>query len=116
MFQNQEANSAMWVLNGIENGTCSSADAYKSACDLDPVYLCFIFRFLRDKYPPSHPQATGVVERMVELTSTYADLVKKAQEGEKDPITQWFNDAYSMRDFLADPEKLIEIISDKIES
>jgi len=116
MFESQEANNALWVLSGVENGTCDSSEAYKVGVDLDPVYLCFIFRYLREKYPPSHQHAQGVIERLVELTSTYGDLVQKAQKGEKDPITEWFDDAYSLRDYTNDPEKLIGLLMDKIES
>lgn len=115
MFQSQEANNALWMLNGIENGTCDSAEAYKAGADIDPVYLCFIFRYLREKYPPTHPHAQGVMERLLDLTTTYTDLVANAQKGEKDPITSWFNDAYSIRDYFNDPEQLISMIMDKIE-
>lgn len=111
-----EVNQALWLLNGIENGTIDSTEAYKVGKELDPVTLHFVFRFLRDKYPPSHQHAQGVIERMVELTSTYSDLVSHAKKGEKDSITEWFDDAYSVKEFLNRPEQMIDMLVEKIES
>ena len=76
-----ELRSAQWTLDAIENGTATAASIYKTASELDPVSLYFVFRYIRETYTPNNPAATGVMERMVELTRTYDDLVKRAKSG-----------------------------------
>jgi len=109
-------NHALWLLNGIENGTINATEAYKTAKELDPLLIYFVFRYLREKYPPSNPQAGGIIERLVELTSTYDDLVASSRQGEKDPIREWFDDAYELRNYFSNPEELMAMLVEKIES
>jgi|688.fasta_scaffold341729_2 hypothetical protein len=111
-----ELRSAQWTLDAIENGTATAASIYKTASELDPVSLYFVFRYIRETYTPNNPAATGVMERMVELTRTYDDLVKRAKSGEKDSIREWFDDTYRIKDFSSKPHELLELIVDKIES
>jgi hypothetical protein len=110
-----ELRNAQWVLNALENGTSNSAEIYKTAATLDPVCIHFIFRYMREKFSPDHPAASGVQERMVNLTSTYDDLVKMSKKGEKDPIREWFDDTYRVREYLSRPNELLEMIVEKIE-
>ena len=110
-----ELRDAQWVLNSLENGTANAADIYRTASVLDPVLIYFIFRYMREKFTPSNPASGGVVERMVHLTSTYDDLVKVAKKGEKDPIREWFDDTYRVRDYFAQPEQLLQMVVEKIE-
>jgi hypothetical protein len=110
-----ELRNAQWTLDAIENGTATAATIYKTAAELDPVSVYFIFRYIREIYTPTNPAATGVMERMVELTKTYDDLVKIAKKGEKDSIREWFDDTYRMRDFQGKPHELMELIVEKIE-
>jgi hypothetical protein len=110
-----ELRNAQWTIDAIENGTSTAATIYKTAAELDPVSIYFIFRYVREIYTPTNPAATGVMERMVELTKTYDDLVKIAKKGEKDPIREWFDDTHRMRDFQGKPHELMELIVEKIE-
>jgi hypothetical protein len=110
-----ELRSAQWTFDAIENGSSNAATIYKSAADLDPVSLYFIFRYIREIYTPDNPSATGVIERMVEVTRTYDDLVKKAKKGEKDPIREWFDDTHRIKEFHGRPHELLELIVEKIE-
>lgn len=103
------------ALNGIEEGNMTPYDAYLILEILDPVIVYFILRFLREKYPHTHPQAQGVISRMIEITNTYPDIVKKAQKGEKDMIREWFDDAYTVRQFFSEPETMIDMIVEKVE-
>lgn len=111
-----ELRNAQWTLDAIENGSATPATIYKTAAELDPVSVYFIFRYIREIYTPSHPAATGVMERMVELTRTYDDLVKIAKKAEKDPIKEWFDETYRIKEFQGRPHDLLEMIVDKIES
>jgi hypothetical protein len=111
-----ELRNAQWTLDAIENGSANAATIYKSASELDPVSLYFIFRYIREIYTPNNPASMGVMERMVELTKTYDDLVKTAKKGEKDSICEWFDDTYRIKDFQGRPHELLELIVEKIES
>jgi len=112
-FEKQEANRLM---TGIEDGGMTAADAYNIAENRDPVFLYFMTRYLREKYPPGSPQAQGVTERLIELTSTYDSIVKAIQEGEKDSMREWFDDSYSMKEFFRDSQEFVDLIVDKLES
>ena len=103
------------MLDGVEAGNMPSADAFNIADKLDPTIVYFIIRFLREKYPPSDPAAQGVTERLVELSSTYDSIVKACKEGENDPVTEWFNDTYNMREWFDKPNEFVELIVEKIE-
>lgn len=110
-----ELRNAQWTLDSIENGTATPATIHKTASQLDPVSIYFIFRYIREIYTPTNPASTGVMERMVELTKTYDDLVKLAKKGEKDSIREWFDETYSIREFQNRPNELMELIVEKIE-
>jgi hypothetical protein len=111
-----EAADANRLLDGLENGTLKSADAFAMAEKIDPVLLHFVFKYLRTKYNAQDPSGEGVMQRMLELTKTYDNVVKKAKEGEEDPITQWFDDSYDVNDYRAKPEEMIDMLVEKIES
>jgi hypothetical protein len=113
---NTESKETLRLLLGLENGTLTTADAYNLAEVRDPVLIYFVLRFLREKYPPSQPTSAGVVQRLIDLTRTYADIVKKSKQGEKDPLREWFDDAYAIRDYFDRPGDFIEMIVEKIDS
>ena len=76
---------ADYFLTGIEDGNLTHEKAAKAADSIDPALLYFIIRYLREKYPPTDPSSSGVLERLVQLTSTHPNIVKKSKEGESDP-------------------------------
>jgi len=112
--QVQVRESLRW-LDGLEAGTQSANDLFFLAEKLDPVLISLMIRYLRKKYPSAKPEAAGVLARMLELTSTYPQLVKKTREAEQDPITEWFLDTYSFADFYNKPNELVQLIVDKLE-
>lgn len=112
---NPTTRDALWVLDGIENGTVAARESFTTMEGLDPVLIYFIFRFLREKYQTTNPSAAGVIKRMLDLTETHSKLVKASQEGEKDPIREWFDETYSIRDYFPNPEELIDMLVEKIE-
>jgi hypothetical protein len=111
-----ELRSAQWAVEAIENGTSNASTIHKTLSELDPVSVCFIFRYIREIYSPDNPQSMGVIERMVELTKSYDNLVKMAKNGEKDSICEWFNDTYRIKEFKGRPNDLLALIVEKMES
>lgn len=103
------------LLSGLEDGNVSVADCHTTADTLDPVLLHWVFRFLRDKYPATNPQSQGVLSRLLEISKTYPELVARAKEGEKDVISEWFDETYSTREFFSDPETMISHLVEKLE-
>lgn len=111
-----EKRDALAVLTGLESGGMSPADAAVVAEDLDPVLIYVIVSFLRDVYPASDPAASSVLERVVQMTSRSATVIRKHKEGERDPVSRWFESEYSYHDFRGRGSDLVELIADKLES
>ena len=110
-----EKQESLRLLNGLESGSLSTADAYNIADKRDPLIVYYVLRYLREKYPSSAPASSGVVGRLLELTKTYDKLVKKAKDGENDSLREWFDDTYDLKAFFNQPEKLVETLMEKIE-
>lgn len=112
---NSQIRDAERLLRGLEQGSLNGSDAFVLADNTDPVVLHLIFSYLRTKYPAGNQSSKGVMERLLELTSTYPNLVTKAKKGEKDPITEWFMETYALKDFFGDAEEFVKLLIDKIE-
>jgi hypothetical protein len=106
---------ALRLLNGIEQGTLSSADAFNVADKQDPLLVYFVIRYLREKYPAGQPTSQGVTQRLIELTSTYESITKNMKKAEKDSLREWFDDTYNMREFFGKPDEFVDMIVEKIE-
>jgi hypothetical protein len=115
MDVNQEQRESLRLLKGLEDGDLPVKDCCEIAENRDAVLVSLIIRYLRRKYPSSHPDGAGVMSRLVELTSNYPAIVQKIKEGDEDPIREWFEETYEYREFFAKPEELIELVIDKIE-
>ena len=70
-------------LHGLEHGSLDTADCYAIADKLDPIVSHFVIKYLRQLYSATDPASQGVLGRIVELTSSYPEIVKACQEGEK---------------------------------
>lgn len=116
MSLSTDRGDALRLLSGLENGGLSAPDAAVLAEDLDPVLVHLIVRFLRANYPASDPAAHAVLERVVEMTSASPSVVSKNREGEQDPISEWFVQNHSLRDFRGRGEAMIDLLIDKLES
>ncbi len=103
-------------LEGLEDGAMNTGDLYILSQKIDPVLLGLVVKYLRKKYPVSKPEAAGVTARLVELSSTYPDLVKAMKQGDSDPIVEWFTETYNFGEFYSKPEEMIELIVEKLES
>lgn len=81
--------------------------------EADPTLVYFIFTWLRAWYPPSHPAADAVLGRLGELCSLHPEAARRAKEGQKDALVEWFEDAYSYRDFRG--AEFIDLVVEKLE-
>lgn len=116
MSTSTDKNLALSLLRGLDEGGMRADEARSVAQELDPVLVFVIVQFLREVYPASDPAASPVLDRVVQLTSAYPELVVKSGEGEDDPVSQWFALEYSFRDFRGRGPELIDLIVDKLES
>ena len=116
MSTSTDKNQASRLLRGLEDGGMAVAEARIFAEDLDPVLVHVILRYLRAAYPASDPAASAVLERVVQLTSADPAIVRKAQEGERDPVSEWFAAEHSFGEFRGRGHDLIDLIVEKLES
>jgi hypothetical protein len=107
-----EQRRALQLLQGIEQGTLTTAAASSQLEDADPTLVYFIFTWLRQRYA-GHAAAEGVMGRLVELGRN-PRLTAMVKEGQADSVVTWFEDAYAYRDL--DAAQFIEIVVDKLES
>ncbi len=112
----EDKRAALRLLDGLENGSMPAADTAALAENLDPVLIYVIVSFLRAIHPASDPVASAVLQRVVQLTSGNAALVRKYGEGERDPVSRWFETEHGYREFRGRGDELIELIVDKLES
>jgi hypothetical protein len=112
MALEQEQRAALRILEGIEEGTMSSADSFALVDDADPALIYLIFTYLRKKYGPDNPASEGVIGRLVAI-SNRGSVPKKMKEGAEDPVVEWFEDAYKYRDLGS--KEFIELIIEKLE-
>jgi hypothetical protein len=116
MNTSTDKNQAEKLLRGLEDGRMDASEATLLAQDLDPVLVYAILRYLREVYPASNPAASGVLDRVVALTSNWPGIVEKSKEGEQDPISEWFSSEYSYGDFRGRGSDMLDLIVDKLES
>ena len=109
----QEKRDALYLLEGIENGTLPTTEAAYRIEEADPALAYFIITWLRHRYGGDHPAAEGVIGRVVDITSNHAGVKAQLKEGKADSIVEWFEDEYGYRDFSA--SDFIDLIVDKLE-
>jgi len=108
----QERKAALRILEGIEEGTMSSADSFALVDEADPALVYLIFTWIRARYGPDHPASDAVIGRLLAI-SNKGTVPKKMKEGQADPVVEWFEDAYKYRDL--DAKEFIALIVDKLE-
>jgi hypothetical protein len=112
--QAQVRESLRW-LEGLEGGSLPAQDLFNIADRLDPVIVSLMIRYLRKKYPSAKPESSAIIGRLVELSSTYPQVVNRAKDAETDPISEWFMETYSFGQFYQKPEEMVQLIIDKLE-
>ena len=116
MSPSDEKRDALRVLAGLEGGGISAADLAVLAERLDPVLVYVIVTFLRRIYPASDSVSSSVLERVVQLMSRNPAVVRKYGEGQRDPVSRWFESEQSYDDFRGRGSELVEKIADKLDS
>jgi hypothetical protein len=116
MSGSTDKNLAEKLLRGLEDGRMNTSETALLAQDLDPVLVYVILRYLREVYPASNPAASGVLDRVVGLTSSSPKVVALSKEGEQDPVSQWFSSEYNFPDFRGRGSEMLDLIVDKLES
>lgn len=102
---------ALRILEGIEEGTMSTADSFALVEDADPALIYLLFTWLRKRYS-DHANSDAVIGRLVEISSR-GSVAKKMKEGQADPVVEWFEDSYSYRTLEA--KEFVELIIEKLE-
>jgi len=108
-----ETREALYLLQGIENGTLSTTDAVRLVEQADPALVYLLFTWLRSRYGGGHPAAEGVLGRVVEVTSKSSKVKGILREGQADPIVTWFEEEHEYREF--DAESFVALIIEKLE-
>jgi hypothetical protein len=107
-----EQRQAMRILDGIEQGSMSSAQLYNIIDPADPTLVYFIFTWLRERYA-NHAAAEGVVGRLVTICDKYPSVSRQVKAGESDSVVTWFEDGYTYRDLEA--REFVALIIEKLE-
>lgn len=113
MAFNMEKAAALRLLGALDDGRLGATDTFCLVEQADPTLVYFVFTWLRATYPPSHPASDAVLGRLGELCSRYPKAARMAKEGKEDALVQWFEDAYSYRDFRA--AEFIDMVVEKLE-
>ena len=104
------------LLEGIEDGNLDTQHQYNIIEKIDPILTYFVIRYLREKYKTATSSSSGVLNRIVELTSNYPKVIQFSRQGETDIMREWFDEGYKMKDYYQNPEEFVELIVDKLES
>lgn len=108
-----EQKQALRILEGIEQGSMSASESHTLLEDADPTLVYFIFTWLRERYPASHPASEGVLGRLAEIVGKYPAVTRQVKSGQSDAVVTWFEDAYAYRDL--DAREFIALIVEKLE-
>jgi len=115
MGTSTDLNRASRLLDGLENGGMHDDEGVFIAQELDPVLLHFIVHYLRQNYPASEPVATAVLDRVLELTQSYPQLIGACREGGQDVVSEWFEESHSVREYKGRGREMLSTIVDKLE-
>lgn len=101
-------------LDSIEEGNLPTADGFNLLRNFDPLLAYFLLYYLREKHHVTE-SSSGPGERLLSLVSTYPDAGKLAKRPGNDPIVDWFEDTYSVREFFGRRDAFVDIVVDKLE-
>jgi len=107
-----EQREARRLLDGVEQGSLTAADAAILIERSDPVWVYLAFTWLRTRYA-KHAAAEGVIGRIVEICQRYPIVPRMMKSGQADSLVEWFEDTYSYRELDAD--EFVRIVVEKLE-
>ena len=81
--------------------------------EADPAFVYLMFAWLRARYHSGHPASDGVLGRIVEVCTKSPTVVRSLRSGEADPISEWFEETYEVRDL--DRDAFIDVVVEKLE-
>ena len=113
---NSQIRESVRFLDGLEGGTLNAGDAFIILDQLDDVLINLMFNYFRKKASRDPAQYSGLTSRLVELSSTYPELISRMNNAQSDPIVEWFMDTYNFGSFYSNPEEMVTIIVEKLES
>jgi hypothetical protein len=105
--------AALRILEGIEEGTMSTADSCALVHDADPALIYLMFTWLRRRYA-DNPNADAVIARLLAVIERDPKVANKMKEGQQDSVVEWFEDEHSYQQFAR--RDFVELIVDKLES
>ena len=117
----QEQREALYLLQGIENGSLRAADAAHVIQGADPALVYLVLTWIRSRYGGDHPAAEGVLGRLVELTSKHAVVKAKMREcgspiaGEMSGHIFFGERWYGFDDATYTAARMLEILSRQID-
>ena len=112
MFE-QATRAAMRILESIESGTVTTANAQELVEAADPALVYLLFTWLRHRYTPGDPASEAVLGRLVAVSKLNA-VAEKMKAGKTDPVVAWFEDEHAYRDLGS--RQFVELIVEKLES
>ena len=113
MFESEKREAA-YLLRVVEDGTLEPVDVKPLYEAADPALVYLLVAWLRNRYPPSHSAAEGVLGRIGALCSISPKVTKMVRTGTSDVIVQWFEETHDYRDF--DRDAFISLVVEKLES
>jgi len=108
----EEKQSALSILEGIELGTMTAEESHELLKDADPTLVYFIFKWIRKRYR-DHEEAAMVMGRLNDIRNGYRSITRTAKAAEDDPIVQWFEGEHAYKDL--EGAEFIDIIVEKLE-
>jgi hypothetical protein len=108
----EQVQTALRILTGIEEGTMSATDSQTLVEEADPALVYLLFTWLRKRYK-DHENSDAVIGRLVDV-SNRGSISKQMNEGKADPVSRWFEEGYSYKDYAA--KEFVEMIVDKLET
>ena len=109
----EEKKHAYAVLQGIAQGTAMADESFEHLKDAEPVFVYFIFRWLKKFYHKDHDDYEFVRANLGDVRNSYRQLTRMAKDGEDDPLVEWFEGHYRYREL--DAVAFVDLIVEKLE-
>lgn len=109
----EEKQHAFGILQGIAQGTAMADETFALLKDTEPVFVYFIFRWLKKHYHKDHDDYEFVKANLSDVRNSHRQLTRMAKDGEEDPLVEWFEGNYRYREMSA--FEFVDLIIEKLE-